>query len=55
MQLFVFTSYSYIDDTDLFQTGDSPIDILISIQEIIPSFGSLTEATGAALATKKSW
>ena len=33
--------FSYVDDTDLFQTGATPIEVLVSIQELIASFGSL--------------
>ena len=47
--------FSYVDDTDLFQTGASPIEVLTSMQELISSFGSLMEVTGAALAVDKSW
>ena len=53
--MFVMVGFSYVDDTDLFQTGSSPIDVFISMQNLINSFGSLMEVTGAAFAVDKSW
>ena len=40
-KLLVLVWFSYVDDTDLFQTGATPIEVLVSMQEFINSFGSL--------------
>ena len=47
--------FSFVDDTDLFQTGSSPIEVLTSMQNLINSFGTLMKVTGAAIAADKSW
>ena len=53
--LFVLLGFSYVDDTDLFQTGSSPLEVLVSMQNLINDFGCLMEVTGAAINTDKSW
>ena len=54
-ELFVLVGFSYVDDTDLFQTGASPIEVLEYMQALLNNFGSLMRVTGAAIATDKSW
>ena len=54
-ELFVLVGFSYVDDTYLFQTGAYPIEVLNYMQDLITSFGSLMEVTGAALAIDKIW
>lgn len=47
--------FAYVDDYDLIQTGIEPITVLISMLELINSWGSLMEVTGGALMTDKRW
>lgn len=53
--VFVLVGFLYVDDTDLFQTGCSVLDVHISMEEIITSFGGVMEVTGAAISTDTSW
>ena len=54
-QLFVIVGFAYVNDCDLFQTGDSPTKVLTSMQNMINSWGSITEVTGGAISAKKCW
>ena len=54
-ELFVIVGYSYVDDCDLFQSGEDPDEVLESMQRLINSWGSLMEVTGGALRPDKSW
>ena len=45
----------YVDDCDLFQSGEDPLLVLQSMQELINSWGELVEVTGGALRPDKSW
>ena len=54
-QLFVIVGFAYVDDCDLFQTGDSPTEVLTSMQNMINSWGSITEVTGGAISAEKCW
>ena len=54
-QLLILVGFSYVDDTDLFQTGETTIEVLVSMQELINSFGSLLQVTGGAISADKSW
>ena len=54
-EIFTLVGFSYVDDTDLFQTGASPLEVLISMQQLMNEFGSLMRVTGAAVAPDKSW
>ena len=53
-ELFTLVGFSYVDDINLFQTGATPMEVLVSIQELINSFGDLMEVTGAAICSHKS-
>jgi hypothetical protein len=54
-ELFLIVGYSYVDDCDLFQSGENPLEVLESMQALIRSWGSLVEVTGGALRPDKSW
>ena len=54
-EVFKIVGYSYVDDCDLFQSGENPRLVLDSMQRLIHSWGSLAEVTGGALAPSKSW
>ena len=54
-ELFIIVGYSYVDDCDLFQSGEDPVEVLESMQNLIRSWGSLVEVTGGALRPDKSW
>ena len=54
-ELFVIVGYSYVDDCDLFQSGEDPDEVLASMQRLVNSWGSLMEVTGGALRPDKSW
>ena len=54
-ELFIIVGFSYVDDCDLFQSGEDPAEVLASMQALINSWGSLMEVTGGALRPDKSW
>ena len=54
-QLLMIVGYSFVDDCDLFQSGEDPLTVLQSMQELINSWGELVEVTGGALRPDKSW
>ena len=54
-ELFIIVGFSYVDDCDLFQSGEDPEEVLASMQALIDSWGSLMEVTGGALRPDKSW
>ena len=45
-QVFTLVGLAYINDCDLIQSSNNPIDILVYIQSLINSWGSLMEVTG---------
>lgn len=51
----MIVGYSYVDDCDLFQSGEDPFEVLQSMQELINSWGKLVEVAGGALRPDKSW
>lgn len=53
--IFKIVGYSYVDDCDLFQSGEDPLEVLESMQALIKSWGSLVEVTGGTLRPDKSW
>ena len=54
-QLFALVGVAYVDDCYLMQTGSDPVEVLTSMQELINSWGCLTEVTGGGLRTDKIW
>jgi hypothetical protein len=54
-ELFLIVGYSYVDDCDLFQSGEDTQEVLESMQRLINSWGSLVEVTGGTIRTDKSW
>ena len=54
-QLFCIVGYAYVDDCDLFQVGDDPVEVLSSMQNIINSWGGLMKVTGAVVRAEKCW
>ena len=55
-QLFMLVGFMYVDDADLIQTqGQSPMEVLESMQRLITEWGSLMAVTGGVLETTKSW
>ena len=54
-QLFTLIGFAYVDDCDLFQVGNKPLEVLNSMQSLINSWGSLMEVTGGAIRADKSW
>ena len=46
---------SYVDDYNLVQPGEYPIDVLSSIQKSINSWGSLIQIICGALSIEKIW
>ena len=53
-QLFVLVGFTYVDDCDLFQTGQDPIVVLESMQQLINSWSELVEETGGVLEPNKA-
>ena len=43
--LFVLVGFSYVDDCDLLQTGEDPIKVIRSMQDLINSWGELMVKT----------
>ena len=54
-QLFALVGFAYVDDCDLIQTGNDPVVVLRSMQELINSWGGLIDVTCGTLQTDKSW
>ena len=54
-QLFKMVGFAYVDDCDLFQSGNEPIDVLASTQDLLVSWSSLIDVTGGAISIDKSW
>ena len=54
-QIFKLVGFAYVDDCDLVQIGEDPLEVLQSMQNLINSWGSLMEVTGGALSVDKSW
>ena len=54
-QLFLIVGFAYVDDCDIFQTAYSPLEVLNSMQQLINSWGSITEVTGGAISASKCW
>lgn len=55
LQLFSLVGFCYVDDCDLIQTGEDPVTVITSMQNLIKSWKELMQVTGAAIATDKSW
>ena len=54
-ELFIIVGFSYVDDCDLFQSGEDRAEVLASMQDLINSWGSIMEVTGGALRPDQSW
>ena len=54
-QVFTLVGFAYMDECDLIQSGTNLIEVLLSIQSLINSWGNLMEVTGGAISTDKSW
>ena len=54
-QLFTLIGFAYVDDCDLFQVGNNPLEVLASMQSLINSWGNLMEVTGGSIRADKSW
>ena len=44
-----------MDDCDLIQSGEDPLTVARSMQRVIQQWGDLTEVTGGALASEKTY
>ena len=53
--VYKLVGFSYVDDCDLIQSGQDPIEVLNSMQTLISNWGSLVRVTGGALSVDKSW
>ena len=55
-QLFALMGFMYVDDYDLFQCGTDPQEVIVSMQSVISSWGSLVKVVGGAMdASDKTW
>ena len=53
--LFCLVGFCYVDDCDLIQKGQDPLEVLQSMQSLIQSWRDLMLVTGAAISIDKSW
>ena len=54
-QLFQMVGFAYVDDCDLFQSGNDPIEVHASTQDLLVSWSSIMDVTGGAISIDKSW
>ena len=47
--------FAYVDDSDLIQSSNDPLEVLILMQEVINSWGYLMEVSLGAICTDKRW
>ena len=48
-ELFLLVGFAYVDDCDLIQSGQDPIEVARSMQTVVQQWGDLMEVTGGAL------
>ena len=54
-QIFTLVGFAYVDDCDFLQVGEDPITVLMSMQNLINSWGTFMKVTRSAIRTDKSW
>jgi len=53
-ELFRLCGFAYVDDCDLIQAGDDPIQVSANMQAALSTWEGIVQATGGALAPDKS-
>jgi len=48
-ELFLLVGFAYVDDCDLIQSGQDPMEVARSMQTVVQQWGDLMEVTGGAL------
>ena len=48
-ELFLLVGFAYVDDCDLIQSGQDPLEVAKSMQTVVQQWGDLMEVTGGAL------
>lgn len=48
-ELFLLVGFAYVDDCDLIQSGQDPLEVARSMQTVVQQWGDLMEVTGGAL------
>ena len=54
-RLFTLIGFVCVEDCDLLQVKDNPIEVLTSMQTLINSWETFMEVTGGDIRTDKSW
>ena len=54
-QIFYMVGFAYVDDSDLIQSGNNPIEVLESMQALMNNWSSLMGVTGGSISVEKSW
>ena len=48
-ELYLLVGFAYVDDCDLIQSGQDPLEVAKSMQTVVQKWGDLMEVTGGAL------